>query len=141
VIGAGQLKVEMFHGKKKPNGGGMDDPCPCSQGPATQPRGGTDVLRFRLPLMAVVRLSPVSCRQTDEGGCPFGLVALVSKKLERQVDALDLAKLSFRFGSAAAHHQVCLDLIQALERSVVNLKDGAAKAGFSELWGRSLTSL
>ena len=40
-------------------------------------------------------------RQTDEGGCPSGLVALVSKEFQRQVDALDLAEPSFRFGSAA----------------------------------------
>jgi hypothetical protein len=62
------------------------------------------------------------------------LVALVSKKLKRQIDALDLAKPSFRFGSAAAHDQVCLDLIQALEHSVVYVGNGAAEAG---IWFRT----
>jgi hypothetical protein len=39
---------------------------------------------------------------TDESSCPFGLAALVSQELQRQVDSLYLAEPSFCFGSAAA---------------------------------------
>lgn len=70
-------------------------------------------------------------RRTDEGRCPFGLAAPVSKEVRGHVDALDVAGPSFCFGSAAACEQVCFDLVEVRSCPGSTCMTGAAEANMS----------